>query len=107
MRQPADVVQIERIGSVVRSGDVSIGPVRRLLQIEHAIAVGQAPRQTACALQSKVEFCSPEFEVVAPFRLWIKAERNCGKEVSARSGVCQIEDVLRGKQALAGIGWIA
>src|ERR1019366_10479321 len=80
---------------------------RRLLQIERAIAMGQAPRQNACALQSKVEFCSPEFEVVAPFSFRVDAERNCGKQVSARSGVCQIEDVLRGKQALVGIGWIA
>src|SRR5947207_5977178 len=97
MRQSADVVQIERISRIVRPGEVGIGPVRRLLQVEHAVVVRQAHRQTACALQSKVQFRSPEFEVFAPFRFRIKAEWNYGEEVSARSGVCQVEDVLSGK----------
>ena len=44
--QPAHVVEVQRVGGVIRAGDVGVGPVRRLLQVETRIGVGE-PRAEA------------------------------------------------------------
>ena len=76
--QPADVVKIERVGGIIGTGDVSVGPLCRLLQIVSWISVGQARRQIGAGLESKVQLHRAQFQVVAPFRLGIETEWNNG-----------------------------
>src|SRR5207244_5417913 len=97
MRQSGYVIEIESIRSVVWTGDVGIGPVRRLLQVIIRIGMRQARRQSSRCLQGEIELDGAPFEVVTPLRLGIKAERNHRQQISARRCICQIEDVLGGR----------
>src|SRR5215469_1721331 len=61
----------------------------------------------AASLHRKIKFGCAKFHVVAPFILWVEAERRYGKQVSAWRGVGQIENVLSGRQALVRISRVA
>src|SRR5207245_1493472 len=106
MRQSGYVIEIESIRSVVWTGDVGIGPVRRLLQVIIRIGMRQARRQSSRCLQGEIELDGAPFEVVTPLRLGIKAERNHRQQISARRCICQIEDVLGGEQALIRVSGV-
>ncbi len=106
MRQSGYVIEIESIRSVVWTGDVGVGPVRRLLQVIIRIGMRQARRQSSRSLQSKIELDGAPFEVVTPFRLRIKAERNHRQQIAAGRCICKVEDVLGGEQALIRVSGI-
>src|SRR6266478_4652297 len=106
MRESGYVIAIESIRSVVWTGDVGIGPVRRLLQIKVRIRMRQPRRKASRSLQGEIEFDGAPFEVVTPFRFRIKAERDHSEQISARRCVRQIEDVLGGEQALIRVSGV-
>src|SRR5438105_10292489 len=106
MRQSGYVIEIESIRSVVWTGDVGVGPVRRLLQVIIRIGMRQARRQSSRSLQSKLELDGAPFEVVTPFRLGIKAERNHRQQIAAGRCICKVEDVLGGEQALISVSGV-
>ena len=106
VRQPADIVKVERISGIIWSGDVSVCPVRCLLQIvRRRVRTGWAAG--AASLQSEIKFRGAQFQIIAPFRLWIKTERDHCQQISARRGVRQVEDVLGRRQALIRINRVA
>src|SRR5438132_2435927 len=107
MRQSGYVIEIESIRSVVWTGDVGVGPVRRLLQVIIRIGMRQqVRRQSSRSLQSKIELDGAPFEVVTPFRLRIKAESNHRQQIAAARCICKVEDVLGGEQALIRVSGI-
>ena len=73
--------------------------IRSRMQVDGAVA--------SAALHREVEFGRPQFHIVAPLRLWIKAERNAGQQIAAGRGVRQIKNVLRRRQALVCVRGIA
>jgi hypothetical protein len=104
--EPADVVEVEGVGGVVRAGDVGVGQVGRLLQVEAWVGVGQPGRQ-ATARHGQVELGRTQLEVAAPLGLGVEAERQVGGQIPAGGGVGEVEDVLAGEQAAVGEGRVA
>src|SRR6266700_1001807 len=76
--QTADVVKIQCVGSIIGTGDVSVGPLCRLLQIVGGIRMRETRGQITSSLESKVQLHRAQFQVVAPFRLGIETEWNNG-----------------------------
>src|SRR5215469_1882160 len=106
MRQTAHVKEVQRIGGVIGSSDVSIGPGCSLLQVEERIGARQSSRETSTRKREVKLSCS-EFEVIAPFRFRVETERRGSQQVAAGRGICQIKDMLGGKQTFIGVSWIA
>ena len=76
MRQPADVIQIQRVTGIARPSDVRIRPMRRRLQIKIWIRLFHPRRQRPIRTREReVKFRRPEFHVIAPFRFAIEIER--------------------------------
>src|SRR5579862_672992 len=61
----------------------------------------------SASLHREIKLGRSQFQVVTPFRLRIKAERDGGQQVAARGRVCQVKNVLRRGQALVRIARIA
>src|SRR5215467_4812510 len=51
-------------------------------------------------MQGEEQLGRSQFEIIPPLRFGIEIKRSNGQEISARRGVCQVENVLRRQQAL-------
>ena len=106
MRQPADVVEVERVGGVLGAADIGAGPVRCLLEVEERVGV-RRPGRKATTRHREIQLCGAQLQVASPFRLGIEAEWHVGDQVAAGRRVGQIEDVLPRQEAAVGEGRIA
>ena len=106
MGQSADVVKIERVSGVVWAGNVSVGPMRGLLQVVRR-GMRNCGTGSAASLQGEVKFGGAEFEIIPPFTFRIETEGSNRQQVAAGRGVGEIKNVLGRRQTLVGIGGIA
>src|SRR4029450_7239260 len=100
-----DATPVAGFGRIVGAGDVGVGPVGRVLEVEARIGVGQPARKpTACHRQ--VQLGRTQLQIAAPLGLGVEAERQVGGQVAAGGGVGEVEDVLASDQAAVGEGRI-
>src|SRR5215470_12451932 len=102
VRNAGHIIEIERVRSVVWSGDVGVRPVCGLLQIIRS-RVRSWGAAAAAALQGKIKLCSTEFHIIAPLGFRIEAKGNDGQEISTRRGICKVKYVLSRKQTLVRV----
>ena len=92
VRQPGNIVKVQRIARVARPSDVCMRPRRGQFQVMHGITMRQAAGFIAMP-QREVELCGAQFHVVAPLALRIKNQNgatvsSCPGAVSAKSKTC-------------------
>ena len=93
VRDARDVVEVQRIGGVVRTGDVRGGPVRRPAQVVPGVGVRETMREIP-AVERQRELRRAPFQIVTPLLLRVERERDHRQQVTARVRVGQVEDVL-------------
>src|SRR5262249_40886822 len=91
VRQPRNIVKVQRVCGIVRPIDIRICPLCRLLQVIGSSRVWQPCGQRPCTLQGKVEFHGPQFQVVAPLAFWIETEWNSREQVATGCGLVKAE----------------
>ena len=96
----AHVVEVQRVGGVVRPVDVGVRPVRGELDVVARVAVRQAARR-ARLLERERQLGRAQLEVVAPLGLRVEVERDRGRQMPVRRRVGEVEEVLGRDQAVA------
>ena len=105
MRQPGDIIKIQRVPRIARTSNVGVRPLRRQRQVITRVAMRQTLRQASALLrqlQSKVEFRRAQLQIVAPFAFGIKIVRHGRQQIPLGRGFGEIEDVLGRQQTLVG-----